>query len=115
MAATVVITDDSSFPMNSLCFNGIVEFSRSFFDSDSKKFELEIYEPIDEGAMYYVYLTNQNSQGFMAFDKALDEAYKQSKALEKIRHLDEQYFGMVIDTWEELLSLLRSDSRFVGD
>lgn len=114
MAGYVHITNDVGLSMSTISFNAIVEFPRKYFDSDSKEFESEIYEPVDEGDMDFISLIEQGSSGFMAFYKAVNAAYEESERLGRCGNLEEQFYSMVMKTWAELLDLLRADSRYVN-
>jgi hypothetical protein len=115
MAGYVHITKDVGLSMSTISFNAIVEFPRKYFDSDSKEFESEIYEPVDEGGMDFISLIEQEASGFMVFYKVVNAAYKESERLGRCGNLDDQFYGMVMNTWAELLELLRADSRYVSD
>ncbi len=112
MAGYIHITDDIGLSMSSISFNAIVEFPRKFFDSNSKEVEVEIYEPIDEGGMNFISLAEQDIEGFMVFYQAINLAYEESRKLGYCGNLDKQFFEMVMNTWKELLDLLKADPRF---
>lgn len=114
MSGYVHITHDTGLSMSTISFNAIVEFPRRYFDSSLKELESQIYEPVDEGDMDFISLIEQDSEGFMAFYKALSTAYAESEKTGKCGNLDSQFFEMVMVTWKQLLDLLESDSRFIS-
>lgn len=111
MAGYVHITSNIGLSMSSVSFNAIIEFSRRYFDSNSKEYESKIYESIDEGEMDFVSLIEVDVDGFMAFYKALSLAYEESDKLGKCGNLDKQFYEMVMKTWRELLFLLKKESK----
>lgn len=113
MAGYVHITNEIGLSMSTISFNAITELSRVNFKVELKRYELEIYSPVDEGEMDFISLIEQEQEGFMAFYEALAQTYDNCKQVGRCGALDGQFYGMVMGTWEELLSLMEQDKRFV--
>jgi len=114
MAGFIHIKDNTGFPVNSVAFNAIVEFSRGFFNEEDRYLVREVYSPIDEGGMDMVSLDEEGREGFNAFYRGIKAAYDSCYESGRCGDLEMQYFSSVMESWEELLGLLESDKRFVA-
>ena len=114
MAGFIHIKDDAGFPVNSIAFNAIVEFSRQFFSEKDKELVRDIYSPVDEGGMNMVSLDEEGKDSFNAFYRGIKKAYDSCDERGKCGELEAQYFSSVMEAWKELLELLEGDERFAS-
>lgn len=106
MAGAILVAGNTGVSLNSLDFDYIIEKIRPRFN-DGENFIMEqIYSPVDEGGMSFISLKEQNDDGFNAFLRAASIAYE--------IELKEQPLSAHRSSWDELIMVLRSDSRAEG-
>ena len=113
MAGFIRINGDEGVPVNSVTFNAIVEFSRSYFSEKDRGLVREIYSPVDEGGMDMVSLDGVGKEEFNAYYRGVKAAYVDCRLKGSCGELDSQYYNTVMESWKELILMLERDERFV--
>jgi hypothetical protein len=103
MSGTILIGEKNSIPLSTVAFDRLVEKIRAEFMGDESKYMDDIYSPLDDGGMTFISLKTQNGEGFRAFCRAVDRAYK--------KEASEESFHKYNDIWQTLMESLKSDSR----
>jgi hypothetical protein len=103
MAGTILVDDDCGLATSTIEFDYLVERIRQAFAKNDEKFMQEIYEPLDEGGMTFISLTDTGVDGFRAFVRAAKQACSRAAA--------EEGFAQHRKQWTELLEILERDPR----
>jgi hypothetical protein len=103
MAGAIVIAEGKALSMSGVDFEYLVEAIRGAFLDDEENFRTEIYRPLDEGGMDFISLRKQDKSGFNAFFRATQGASS------KVSGVDRKCL------WDELITMLKSDPRYVED
>lgn len=106
MAGTILVSEGKGISLSSVDFDVLVEKIRPCFREEEGAIRDIIYEPVDEGGLAYISLKEQNTEGFNAFVRAAQSAY---------RIVSEQFDAAQRSAmWDELLHALEADPRFQG-
>lgn len=103
MAGTILVDDDSGLATSTVEFDYLVERIRHAFTKDDERFLQQIYEPLDEGGMTFISLTDTGVEGFRAFVRAAKQACS--------RAATEEGFAQHRKQWADLLDILERDPR----
>ncbi|MFZ6768543.1 hypothetical protein ACO0LM_15905 [Undibacterium sp. Di26W] len=103
MSGTIFISEQKSVTISTISFDYLLENMRDFFQGDDKRFADDIYEQMDKQDCTFVYLDKQQKEGFNAFARSMLNMFKE--------HKSEKFCISRKATWEELIELLKTDSR----
>ncbi|GGY53678.1 hypothetical protein [Pseudoduganella albidiflava] len=104
MAGAILVTEKNGVSLSSIDFDYIIEKIRPNFNDSEKDVREEIYSPVDDGGMSFISLVEQCAERFNAFVRAASIAYE--------NEIKEQPFSARRNSWDELLTALRSDPRY---
>jgi hypothetical protein len=107
MAGYICVSNVNGFGLSSSSFREIVERTRVNI-IDDRELMNKIYEPLDEGYLDIISVEEQDEKGFNDFYVASSNAlgeYKKEKS-------GSNHYLLTIKSWDELLDMLRQDSRF---
>lgn len=111
MAGFIAVNSEREFPMSSVCFDAIVNYSKSYLEKLSAELAHEIYEPIDEAGMFVVGLTETSSDDFKLVFDALKSGYESCLEKGKCGNLDQTLFNDVMNMWNDILVAMQEDER----
>jgi hypothetical protein len=101
MAGAFVIAEGKALSMSGVDFEYLVQAIRGAFLDDEEKIKTEIYRPLDEGGMDFISLREQDNSCFKVFFRATERAFCKASGVNRKC------------LWDELITLLKSDPRYV--
>lgn len=107
MAGAILITEESVLSLSSIEFFYIIDTIRKFFNERDAEVVNEIYSPVDSAGMTYISLIDESTAYFNAFFNATLLAYA-SEVKNGVASFRQ-------DTWKDLISSLKLDSRCNAD
>ena len=103
MSGTIIIAEKNMLDMNTLAFDHIVEKVRPHFDSFNSPAMNRAYEPMDQGGMTFIDLSEASQNDFRDFCRATTQA----------KLMCSQNAPTPYDVWwDRLWALLSKDPRF---
>ena len=113
MAGYIGISEEEGLSLGSVSFSTIVEITRDNFQHNEEKFRAEIYDIYDNWSQKAIELEEQTSEGFNAFFRATCLALQQYENDTKLDSpLRSQFTEGTIQSWQELIDMLKNDKRY---
>ena len=106
MAGTILISDNVGLATSTVEFDHLVERIRKAFVVGEEQLASDIYEPMDEGGMTFISVSDKDPEVLVAFGNAVMRAYLASQ--------NEASFPSYKERWLELIGLIKSDPRWTS-
>jgi len=114
MAGTIIISEESAWPVGTVAFLTVAELTREAFPREHREDLEMIYSPM-EGALDILVLDELDTEGFNRFYRATRQQYSRCLQSHSCEGLPDDFYDGVMTCWKELLSLLEGDPRFVPE